>query len=437
MAGHQFPDLGKNIQTLKTPMKILLIAYYFPPLPGPGSLRPAGMAKYLQSWGHDVFILTQAGRAPKSEGTAIWRIHDISHNCDRRGWRGIQWLVLRLAVEALNHAGIYASIYSLWKRAVLRRSKTIIASVRPQAIIATYPPIETLEIGFHLSWKYKLPLITDFRDGLLFEAIESKRLRRFACIRKAYKAIEYHVVNEAATLITVSEPLSRYFRETYGKSYVATVPNGFDPDETQQRLPDIVLEPGCFHIVHSGRFSLSDAGCTILPLVQALNLLLADRPELTQKLRLHFLGELSRREKRILACLAQRGVVCIHGSVSRPHALAFQRRADLLLLVTSPDRRSVATTKIFEYLQARRPILALTPRSFAAEIIEKCRCGWVVSPMAVDEIRLILERIISDRVFYQDVDLSAAAIADYSINVSLSQLNELLCTMDKNRSACT
>ncbi|MEI6614678.1 MAG: glycosyltransferase, partial [Chrysiogenales bacterium] len=370
-------------------MKILLITYHFPPLPGPGSLRPARMVKYLRSCGHDVFVVTQADCAPKSWEAVILRVRDISHNCNRRGWRGMQWLALRLAIEALNRAWIYASIYSWWKQAVLKRAETIMANAHPQAIIATYPPVETLEIGLHLSRKYNLPLVADFRDGLLFEAIESKSLRRFACVRKAYAAIEQRIASEAVALTTVSEPLSHYFRETYDKSCVATVPNGFDPDETQLKLPDIDLEPGCFHVVHSGRFSLSDAGCTIIPLVQALDSLLADRPELAQKLRLHLLGELSRQEIKMLAGLAQRGVANLHGPVNRPRALALQRSADLLLLVTAPNRLSVATTKIFEYLQARRPILALTPRSFAAEIIEKCGCGWVVSPLAVSAIRLI------------------------------------------------
>ena len=137
----------------------------------------------------------------------------------------------------------------------------------------------------------------------------------------------------------------------------------------------------------------------------------------------------------MLTGLVRRGVACIHGSVSRSQALAFQRRADLLLLVTSPNRRSVATTKIFEYLQARRPILALVPRSFAAEIIETSGSGWVVSPLAANEIKRLLARIIDDRVFYQGVDLSVAAIADYSITVSLGQLSELLQATDRNHPA--
>lgn len=416
-------------------MRVLLIAYYYPPLEGGGVARAVNMVKYLRAAGHDISVLTHAYHGDRLDNSELIRIHDPSFNRQRTGFRRVAWLCRRLWCEVRNRSGIYASIYAAWQKRVLDHADEIVKLTRPEAILATYPPLETLGIGLRFAQKFNLPLIVDFRDGLLFEAIESKRLRRFACVRQAYVAIERRVASEAAVLITVSEPLSRYFRKTYDKFCVVTVPNGFDPDETQLRLPNIDLEPGCFHIVHSGRFSLSDAGCTILPLKQALNLLLADRPDLVRIIRLHLLGELSRREKRMLAGLARGGVVRIHGTVSRLQALAFQRRADLLLLVTSPDRSSVATTKIFEYLQARRPILALTPPSFAAEIIEKCRCGWVISPLAVNEIRLILERIIDDPVFFQDVDLSTAASADHSIAVSMGHLSELLRTMDKNRPA--
>jgi glycosyltransferase involved in cell wall biosynthesis len=416
-------------------MRILLVAYYYSPLEGSGVVRAANIVKYLNNFGHSVSVLTCSYHGDRLDNSELIRIHDPSFNRQRTGFRSTVWLFRRLWCEVRNQIGIYASIYEAWEKRILNHADEIVKLTRPEAILATYPPVETLEIGLHLAQKFNLPLIADFRDGLLFEAIESKSLRRYACVRKAYAAIERQVASQAAALTTVSEPLSRYFRKTYDKSCVATAPNGFDPDETQLELPDIDIEPGCFHIVHSGRFGLSDTDCTITPLVQALGGLLVSQPGLAKTLRLHLLGALSRKEKRMLADLVQRGVVRIHGSVIRSRALAFQRRADLLLLVTSPNRRSVATTKIFEYLQARRPILALTPRSFAAEIVEKCRCGWVVPPLAVNEIGLILKRIIDDRVFYQDVDLAAAAIGDYSITVSLGHLNELLLTLDKNRPA--
>ena len=412
-------------------MRILLIAYYYPPQHDSGGQRPQKMARYLTGFGHDTFVLTSTyDRKAHAEGNVI-RVYDPSHNMNRVGWRRFQWLALRTVIELLNRLGIAAAIYSPWKNAVLRKAGEIIARARPEAIIATYPPVETLEIGLHLSRKYNLPLVADFRDGLLFETIESTRLRRLACIRKAYAAIETQVAAAAAALVTVSEPLSRYFRDTYGHPCVETVANGFDPEESVMPLPEASLKPGCFHIVHTGRFALSDAGCDIAPLVEALQGLLAARPGLERTLRLHLLGELSRREKRLLAGLARRGVACLHGAVDRLQALAFQRRADLLLLVTAPNRSSVATTKIFEYLQARRPVLALTGNTFAAEIVEKTRCGWVVPSQSERQIARVLERIILDADFRYAADMSPGAVEAYSFAHGCRRLAELLPSLSR------
>lgn len=416
-------------------MRILFVVYYYRPLEGAGVTRAVTMDKYLRASGHSISILTHSYQGDRLDNSELICIHDPSFNRLRTGSRRIVWFCRRLWCEIRNRIGIYTSIYQTWQKRVFDHADEIIKLTRPDVVLTTYPPVENLEIGLYFFRKFNLPLIADFRDGLLFEAIESKHLHRFACVRKAYAAIERDITANATALVTVSEPLSRYFRETYDKSCVVTVPNGFDPDETQLKLPDIDLEPGCFHVVHSGRFSLSDAGCTIIPLVQALDSLLAGRPELVRTLRLHLLGELSRREKNVLAGLVRRGVARLYGPLSRLQALAFQRRADLLLLVTAPERSSVATTKIFEYLQARRPILALTVNTFAADIVAKSRSGWVVSPLAVNEIRLILERILDDRIFYQDIDLSATAIEGFSITISMAQLNKLLHTMAKNHPA--
>ncbi|HEX7503197.1 MAG TPA: glycosyltransferase [Acidobacteriota bacterium] len=412
-------------------MRILLIAYYYPPLQGPGVTRAVNLVKYLRRAGHDVSVLTQSYGGDRTCDRELLRVHDPSFNCRRRGWRRLAWFCRRVRVEILNRSGIYASIFGAWKNRVLAREDKFLEITRPDVILATYPPVETLQVAMRLAKKAALPLIADFRDGLLFEAIESKRLRRFACVRKAYTEIERRAAAAAAALVTVSEPLSDYFRRTYGHARVITVANGFDPDESAMPLPEVTLEPGCLHIVHSGRCALSDASCSIAPLVQAVHALLAVRPELARTLRLHFLGELSRREKRLLAGLARRGVARLHGQVSRPLALAYQRRAGVLLLVTSPDRSSVATAKIFEYLQARRPVLALTGHTTAAAIVVGTRSGWVVSPRFAPEIEETLERLIDDPGRDRRVDLSAAAVQNFSFAAGLGPLLEVLRAMQK------
>ncbi|MCP5051582.1 MAG: glycosyltransferase family 4 protein, partial [bacterium] len=170
-------------------MKILIVAYYYPPINSGGTMRPVKMAKYLPRMGHEVTVLTQTyGKSKIETGNGkprIIRFHDFSHNRNRVGLRRkVQWFKLRMFTELLNMMGIYHSIYSWWKRKVIRNSETIINLVQPDVIIATYPPVETLEIGVYLSKKYNIPLISDFRDGLIFEPIETKRMKQYPCIRE-------------------------------------------------------------------------------------------------------------------------------------------------------------------------------------------------------------------------------------------------------------
>ncbi len=61
--------------------------------------------------------------------------------------------------------------------------------------------------------------------------------------------------------------------------------------------------------------------------------------------------------------------------VPRAQAHQYQRDADGLLLITAPGRRSEATSKLFEYIAAGVPILALAQGNAAAEIVQRYQLG--------------------------------------------------------------
>ena len=56
------------------------------------------------------------------------------------------------------------------------------------------------------------------------------------------------------------------------------------------------------------------------------------------------------------------------GSLERERSLALQRRADALLLLAQPARSQLVNFKLFEYLAAGRPILALAAGTEAGRI---------------------------------------------------------------------
>jgi len=221
------------------------------------------------------------------------------------------------------------------------------------------------------------PLVAEFRDGLLFEPVE-RRAVQYRGVRRNYEKLEIRVAREAAAIVTVSPAISRYFREELGCRRTATIPNGFDANPALQALEPNPFAPGCFHVVHTGSIALSDRDCDLVPWLQGVEMAMAASPALRERLRLHFAGRLSLHEKRLLRPLAAAGIARLHGPLPRPAALWLQRRADLLLLLTAADRTSVATTKLFEYMQARKPLLALAAGTFAAAIIAETGIGWVI-----------------------------------------------------------
>jgi len=361
-------------------MNILVVAYYYPPMDSGGTQRPVMMAKYLTRLGHSVTVLTHSYHRPDRVEGDVLRVYDVSHNRDRRGGGGLLWLGLRAFSEATNLLGSYHSIYSLWRRRVMSNSDAIIASAKPDVVLATYPPVEDLEIGLLLSERYEIPLVADFRDGLLFEAIERRRIDRHRCVREHYEQIEAVVADRSAALVTAFPNLSAYMGETYNRPDVVTIPNGFDPEDYNGLGVSELLEHGTFNIVHTGRFGGSYSGMDVRPLCTAITSLLEEDPDLGDRLRLHLIGSIEDHERRSFSGLIQRGVVVEHGDHQRPVALAAQKSADALLLLTTRDRPGNAPGKLFEYLRAGRPILALTSHSYAEEIVLETATGSCADP---------------------------------------------------------
>lgn len=409
-------------------MNILIIAYYYPPISSGGTMRPLKFARYLARMGHDVSVVTQTyGKTQVEPGNPrIMRYHDISHNKKRLGLRRrLQWLGLRLFTEVLNRFGIYHSIYSWWKAKVIRHGDAIIESAKPDVIFATYPPVETLEIGTRLSRRYGIPLVVDFRDGLMFEPIESKRMRRYRCIREHYRASEAEAVKQCAAVTAIAGPIIDYYEETYGPPGAEVISNAFDPEDLEGLPAETGFDPDCFNIVFTGRFGLSDKNNRVDFFFDALRAMIKKNPSLAGTLRIHLAGEYRAQELRELRDLTGAGIVKVHGFVERRRALAMQRDAHLLLIITLPDRVSSVSAKIFEYLYAGKPILALTYKTVLEDIINRTRTGWNVHPQKPEAIADILNKIIDEPALRETYNPDWQEIKQYSVPHQVEKLEGL------------
>jgi hypothetical protein len=166
-----------------------------------------------------------------------------------------------------------------------------------------------------------------------------------------------------------------------GRAHV--LPNGFDRDEAAE---PVELGDG-FWIVHTGRLYGRE---------QQVSAFLAALAALPPEVKALFVGV---AEDRVLPEARRLGLgerVRVEPLVPHSRALGYQRAADALLLVNGRRPESMSS-KVFEYLQAGRPIFAISPAGSAARTLFGQVGGGVCAlpdePMAgrlarfVDEVR--------------------------------------------------
>jgi len=124
--------------------------------------------------------------------------------------------------------------------------------------------------------------------------------------------------------------------------------------------------------------------------------LLSRRPEIRQDLLIKLLGSASRHIEQLIEERGLGDVVSVTGHVSHREAIQVMQTSDVLLLLQTPvagRHLSVIPAKLFEYMGARKPILAVSTEGDSARIVRDHRLGIVVDPAspraigdAVDEL---------------------------------------------------
>jgi glycosyltransferase involved in cell wall biosynthesis len=128
-------------------------------------------------------------------------------------------------------------------------------------------------------------------------------------------------------------------------------------------------------------------------LVDAIDALLARRPELHGRLELWLAGVQSAADRDVAV---GRGYVHMLGYVAHSTAVDLMRTADLLFLpmhdLGPGHRASIVPGKAYEYIASGRPILAAVPDGDARDILVEAGTADVCDPSEVARMTEILER---------------------------------------------
>jgi Glycosyltransferase Family 4 len=365
--------------------RVLLVAQLAPPSPLSAARRVAGLARHLARLGHEVTVLTSmlSGRGPVPGAARVVRTRDLL--AGGLNWRRANFAALEGGAAEYAPPSRVSTLLVPDPAAVSWLPFAIPRALRlaraADCAITSAPARSTHLIGLALA-RAGLPWVADFRDGWRFE--DQRPPWAHPALDSLDAALERAVARRADACVGVTEPITRDLRDRLG-ARAETITNGFDPDDPDLAAAD--APPVAPHtVVHTG--SLAYGGRDPAPVIEALRLLQADDVEVL------FAGPVSAAEWATIEAPGVRARAL--GSLPRPQALALQRSAGALLLITGDEQASIATGKLYEYFAAGRPILVLGERSEAARLVRETGAGLVTS--ATDPARIAQAlRAVMDR----------------------------------------
>ena len=352
--------------------RLLLVAYFYPPCRDTGAHRPASLAKYLRRAGHDVTVLTTSAYGTRPDDAEA----GVERTADAQLWRARMRGAAH--VDALYDSDTYSGRPHLlsklivpeplalaWTPFARRRARALQRRAPFDCVITTSPPESIHSVGVTLRG-HGSAWVADVRDAWTFEPLRPPFPT--GAQRRLDERMERRVLGGADVVVCVSKPAAQDLRAR-GIADPVLVRNGADPELLRAADPASVaglLDPDRVSLVYTGRFG--SAGRDPRALVEGLRRLAAERPEDAARLELLIAGPLTAAERELFATDVAPARISIVGSLERDRALALQRAADCLLLVAHPIRSQLANFKLYEYLSAGPPILALAEGTEAGRI---------------------------------------------------------------------
>ncbi len=423
--------------------KALIITYYWPPSGGSSVLRWLKFSKYLRDFGWEPVIYTPSN--PESQEIDQSLLHEIPPGIEvikSPIWEpyGIYKLLSgkkkkdRLGVALMNDSkSKFTGRVMLWVRSNLFIPDPRRFWVRPSieflvfwirknpvdVIITTGPPHSMHLIGMGLHKRLGIKWVADFRDPWTnIDFYKELLLTRIA--DRYHHQLERKVLQEADHIITVSPGMTREF-ESLGINKVTTITNGYDHEPAESGS----AVPGKFSILHLGSLPKSR---NPIRLWEVLSSLAAENQSFSSMLEVRLVGRMDITVKESIAQLDLQRYVVQQEYIPHEQTFDLLTKSSVLLLCinNTPNADGILTNKFFEYLSARRPILAIGPvNGDASVILGESGAGKMFE---YDDSILLKEHVLSLFELYSQQKLTGKnqSIEKFSRKNLTRQLTDLL-----------
>jgi len=417
-------------------VKILLVSQAFPPFNASGAIRVGKLAEYLINRGHDLRVITAAPLPyPRTLSSDIPTDRIITtRSADplaviHRLWSSRTTANYGMASSTRGRDGFARYLLKLvaplaipepqigWYPSAVAAGRRLFVTWRPNVIYASALPFTAHIVAATLARSAHVPWIAEFRDH--FAENPYANLPRWRA--PIDRLLERRTVASAAACVTVSEPMAETLRRRHGK-LTTVVLNGYDDSPRHAPSRDTQDDDEQVRIVYTGVIYPGRRDPSVLfAAVKSLGAV-AERVHMT------FYGQDLRGVAEAADRYGVSHLVRLRGAIAYSESLAAQQNADVLLqlLWNDPREAGVYTGKLFEYVGAGRPILAVgSDRGVAVDLIRTRGLGVAASdPLAIETAlrRWIEEKRATGRV----AGPSARAKSGLSRTEQFCRVDELL-----------
>ncbi|MDB9780655.1 glycosyl transferase family 1 [Flavobacteriaceae bacterium] len=371
--------------------KVLIITYYWPPAGGSGVQRWLKFSKYLRDFEIEPVIYTidnpsypildksSESEIPKDleilkqaifEPNSMLSFFGRNNKKESAGFLNPNPTFFGSIIQYIRANYFIPDARKFWIQPSVNFLSNYLENNHIDAIITTGPPHSMHLIGLELKKKLGIKWISDFRDPWT-EIDYFQQLPLTKKATKKHQDLEQEVLINSDMVVVVGETMKEKFLKHTKRIKVLT--NGFDTieDLSTQKLDEK------FSITHVGLMNF-DRNPTIL--WKVLNEISNTNPGFKNDLRIKLIGKLDDAVIQDLKVFDHNTIETIpyldHKDVSK-----YQASSQVLLLSINevPSAKGIITGKIFEYLQAKRPILSIGPEDGdAAMILKNTNAGTII-----------------------------------------------------------
>jgi hypothetical protein len=346
---------------MTVPMKLLVVANPYPPMASAGTTRVVRFLRHLPEHGWEPTVLAARASGPTAvpPGARVVRAP-------------VPWPRRLLGggprSSRINNWACVPDPYVGWVGPAVWKGRELARGERFDAVFSSSPRPSVHLVAAALARLTGLPWLADYRDPW-----STYQFRKFptAAHEAANARLETWALRRAAAVTAVNRPIldDLVARHPWlaGRGHV--LPNGFDRAETPE---GVSLGEG-FWLVHTGRLYGRE---------QQVSAFLTALAALPPDVKALFVGVDESRVRPDADRLGLGDRVRVEPLVPLTVALGYQRAASALLLVNGRRPESMSS-KVFEYLQAGRPVFAISPAGSAARaLFDEVGGGTCVLPDA-------------------------------------------------------